>query len=575
MTELGSRGGDLSDILKLLKSSGLIGKSEKDLVLNFLNSSLPAINSSGRKNYFFVKPSSFLALDLDYYNGLSLKSLAELGYLTSKLRFRCPYCGYKYMFTASEISNKKTKYGCACCTGRVVVAGINDLASNDRHNLLLDWDYKKNVIKPTEVTYMSSKLVNWKCHTCGYSWKKDVSTRNNKNSPRGCPVCSNQLVISGTNDFATKNKDYMHLWGYSKNTLDPTKITPSNSRVVYMVCELGHSFSAKCNNLTTKLQSGHIPCPYCERKKLKSGLNDAATLYPFIIDKWDYSKNSISPYDLQPFSNNLVWWTCEKNHSWQTSIGYMCREDTGCPVCWSEKGISNLEKDILSYIESLLPEEELVTKRKVYNNFFAKEVDIVIESRKLGLEVNGVYYHSTQVRKEPLYHKNKSEDVRKHLGLSLFYLWEDDWLDAREESKVLLDFYVNGTKERVPHFQEISYSTAKRIAKSMVGVLPQGSSYYLGKTKRYSLLFAVRDGIIVYSSNIFLLLNSLDFLNTSITSLVIPDGLQGRLLSYTRKMRLIRGDLVDKSSVLNNKRTDEVDTGIYCYSDGISIWRFK
>lgn len=565
----------MSNIIELLKSKGFVGKDNKDLVLQFLNTEVPMVNSSGKKNYFFIKPSSFLALDLDYYGGMSLQSLANLGYLTSKVRFSCPDCGYKYMFTPSEISNKKTKYGCACCTGRVVVAGVNDLASNDNHNLLLDWNYEKNVLKPTEVTYMSSKLVNWKCHVCGHSWEKDVSTRNNKTSPRGCPVCSNQRVIPGTNDFATKNKDYMHLWDYSKNTLDPTKITPSNSKEVYMVCELGHSFHAKCNNLTTKLQSGHVPCPYCERKKLKTGLNDAATLYPFILDKWDYSKNYISPHELQPFSNNLVWWTCEKNHSWQTSIGYMCRENTGCPICWSEDGVSNLEKEILSYIESLLPSNETLAKRKVYNNFFAKEVDIVIESRKLGLEVNGVYYHSTQVRKDPLYHKNKSEAVRKYLGLSLLYIWEDDWLDAKEESKLLLNCYVNGTKEKVPHFQRISYSTAKRVAKTMVGALPQGVSYYLGKTKRRSLLFAVKDGIIVYSSNIFLLLNSLDCLDNSISSLVIPDGLIDRLSEYTSLMSLVRGDLVDKNSVLNNKRTDEVDTGIYCYSDGMSIWRFK
>lgn len=253
----------------------------------------------------------------------------------------------------------------------------------------------------------------------------------------------------------------------------------------------------------------------------------------------------------------------------------MCRENTGCPICWSEDGISNLEKEILSYVETLLPSGELVSKRKVYNNFFAKEVDIVIDSRKLGLEVNGVYYHSTQVRKDPLYHKKKSEEVRNHLGLSLLYFWEDDWLNAKEESKLLLNCYINGTKERVPHFQEVSYSTAKRVAKAMVGVLPQGASYYLGKTKRHALLFAVRDGIIIYSSNIFLLLNSLDFLDNSITSVVLPNGLQSRLADYTRKMRLIRGELVDKNSVLDNKRTDEVDTGIYCYSDGMSIWRFR
>lgn len=546
-----------------------------DYYINLVVLSSTYVGLPKEDNYFFRKPLAMACIDSSMYPHLDEVGLATLGYDTKKLFLKCPDCGYTYKFSPSELVSKKTLYGCACCTGRVVVVGVNDLASNDNHNLLLDWDYEKNTLKPTEVTYMSSKLVNWKCNTCGHSWKKDVSTRNNKTSPRGCPVCSNQLVISGVNDFATKNKDYMHLWDYYKNTLDPTKITPSNSKFVYMVCELGHSFKAKCNNLTTKLQSGHIPCPYCERKRLKTGLNDAATLYPFILDKWDYSKNTVTPYEIQPFSNNIVWWTCKSGHSWKTTIGYMCRENTGCPVCWSENGISNLENEVLSYVKSLLPVEEPIVKRKLYNNFFAKEVDIVIDSLKLGIEVNGVYYHSTQVRKDPLYHKNKSKEVSKYLGLSLLYLWEDDWVDAKEESKLLLDCYINGTEVKVPHFQKIAYSTAKRVSRSMVGVLPQDASYYLGKTKQLSLLIAVKDGIIVYSSNIFLLLNSLEFLETSIHSLVIPNGLLGRLESCTEEMRIIRGDLVDKNSVLNNKRTDEVDTGIYCYSDGMSIWRFK
>ena len=561
-------------VLDLLHSSGYSEGTPENLASMFLMN-LVNTEPSNRRNYFLDKPSSFLAIDTEYYKGLSLKDLANLGTTTGKVQFKCLDCGYGFSFTPSEVVFKKTKYGCACCTGRVVVPGINDLASNDNHDLLKDWDYSKNRFLPTEVTYMSSKVVNWVCHTCGYSWKKDVSTRNNLSSPRGCPVCSNQKVQSGVNDFATKNKDYMHLWDYSKNSLDPTKITPSNSQKVYMLCEQGHSFSAKCNNLTTKLQQCHVPCPYCSRKKVMSGLNDAATLYPFILDKWDYSRNSFLPTEVQPFSNNKVWWICKDGHSWQTTIGYMCRENTGCPTCWANKGVSSLEKEVAMYVEGLLQGKDVVSKKKSYNHFFAKEVDIVVEGRNLGVEVNGVYYHSTNVRKDPLYHKKKSEDARKYLNLSLLFIWEDDWNGATEECKFLLDCYFNGSELHFPYFQKISYSTALRRSRSMVGVLPQGANYYLGRTKGRDLLFAEIDGTIVYSSNIFLLLNSLNSLNLGIDKVVVQDGLSKRLDSILKDMELVKKDLVDKNAVLNNIRTDEVDTGIYCYSDGLSVWRFR
>lgn len=561
-------------VLDLLNASGYVGESQEKLAKVFLTE-LANTYPSNVRNYFLDKPTAFLAIDTDYYAGFSLNDLANLGTSTKKVCFRCLDCGYSYSFTPSEIIYKKSNYGCACCTGRVVVPGINDLASNDNYDLLKDWDYSKNRFLPTEVTYSSSKVVNWLCHVCGYSWKKDVSTRNSISSPRGCPVCSNQKVAAGINDFATKNKEYMHLWDYSKNSLDPTKITPSNSQKVYMLCEQGHSFSAKCNNLTTKLQQGHVPCPYCSRKKVMSGLNDAATLYPFILDKWDYSKNSFLPSDIQPFSNKMVWWICPDGHSWQTSIGYMCRENTGCPTCWRNKGISSLEKEVQGYVESIIHNESMVSKKKSYNHFFAKEVDIVVEGCNLGVEVNGVYYHSTQVRKDPLYHKKKSEDARNYLNLSLLFIWEDDWNNATDECKFLLDCYFNGSDCSFPHFQKIAYSTALRKSNSMVGVLPKGANYYLGRTKGRDLLFAEIDGTIVYSSNIFLLLNSLNFVSSEINKIVVPDGLSKRLEPYLKGMELVKNDLVDKNAVLNNTRTDEVDTGVYCYSDGLSIWRFR
>ena len=109
----------------------------------------------------------------------------------------------------------------------------------------------------------------------------------------------------------------------------------------------------------------------------------------------------------------------------------------------------------------------------------------------------------------------------------------------------------------------------------MVGVLPKGANYYLGRTKGRDLLFAEIDGTIVYSSNIFLLLNSLNFISSEIDKVVVPDGLSKRLEPYLKGMELVKNDLVDKNAVLNNIRTDEVDTGVYCYSDGLSIWRFR
>jgi len=55
-----------------------------------------------------------------------------------------------------------------------------------------------------------------------------------------------------------------------------------------------------------------------------------------------------------------------------------------------------------------------------------KSVDIYIESCKLAIEYNGVYYHSMAVKDDKGYHQNKSLRLIE-LGILPLHIWEDDW----------------------------------------------------------------------------------------------------------------------------------------------------
>lgn len=54
-----------------------------------------------------------------------------------------------------------------------------------------------------------------------------------------------------------------------------------------------------------------------------------------------------------------------------------------------------------------------------------RELDIVIDSHKLAIEVNGCYHHSEQRGKDRNYHRQKSDDTAS-AGYFLFHIWEDD-----------------------------------------------------------------------------------------------------------------------------------------------------
>ena len=97
----------------------------------------------------------------------------------------CHKCGYGWQATPNT---RTSGCGCPCCAGRVVVPGINDLASK-KPELLKDWNYEKNTVSPKEVTCGSHKKVWWKCHKCGYEWQTTPHNRTGNNRT-GCPKCS-------------------------------------------------------------------------------------------------------------------------------------------------------------------------------------------------------------------------------------------------------------------------------------------------------------------------------------------------------------------------------------------------
>ena len=93
---------------------------------------------------------------------------------------------------------------------------------SDNAQLMSEWDFSKNLeLSPNQTTLHSTKTVWWKCHR-GHSWKASVDTRSSKANP-SCPVCTNQLIITGINDLATVFPELLNSWDYEKMMCYPVK----------------------------------------------------------------------------------------------------------------------------------------------------------------------------------------------------------------------------------------------------------------------------------------------------------------------------------------------------------------
>lgn len=155
----------------------------------------------------------------------------------------------------------------------------------------------------------------------------------------------NKTAIMGS--YLTREKEnsiaslYPHLlaeWDYEKNgNIAPECVSRGSGLKLYWKCKKGHSWSAPPSNRT----KGH-GCPYCAGVKLLSGFNDLATLYPNLLDEWDYLKNEnigVTPEGIAAGNHKQkVFWICKNKpeHKWAATVAGRV-SGTGCPYCADEQ----------------------------------------------------------------------------------------------------------------------------------------------------------------------------------------------------------------------------------------------
>ena len=230
--------------------------------------------------------------------------------------------------------------------------------SNNRLDLLDEFDNEKNSITPKEVLYSSTKKIYWKCKKDGYIFKLSPNARTNFYNS-GCPLCANKVVGKGVNDFETKYPNLAILWDDEKNgDKKPYMYSSKSEEVFCFKCSKGHSYESSIK----KLISDKGVCPICAKRKIIKGYNDIFTLYPKLKKEWDYDKNKdIDPYKLRKNSRKKIWLICAKNHSYDTTVINKIKNHYLCPYCTLKKPIDGVN-DLKTLRPDLINEFDINNK---------------------------------------------------------------------------------------------------------------------------------------------------------------------------------------------------------------------
>ena len=144
---------------------------------------------------------------------------------------------------------------------------------SENAQLMAEWDWEKNSedgIDPQKATIGTPRKAWWICKY-KHNWQAAISSRA-KGS--GCPICANQQVLVGYNDFPTMHPALLQEWDYDKNIeIDPYQYTAGSEQYAWWKCRKGHSWETMICSRT----QGY-GCPTCA-KEYKTSIPEQAIFY--------------------------------------------------------------------------------------------------------------------------------------------------------------------------------------------------------------------------------------------------------------------------------------------------------
>jgi hypothetical protein len=126
---------------------------------------------------------------------------------------------------------------------------------------------------------------------------------------------------------------------------------------------------------------------------------------------------------------------CEESNEYDIADGKW--KNIRCIGCYGDSRISFEEKEICKYLESL--NVEILENQKILKNY--KELDILIPSKNLAIEYNGVLWHSfgtefpNNIELEPTHkfnHVNKTKEC-KEKNIQLLQIFSNEWNNQKKK----------------------------------------------------------------------------------------------------------------------------------------------
>ena len=100
-----------------------------------------------------------------------------------RILWKCRTCRHEW---TAKIADRSRGSKCPVCSGAVIKAGVNDLATT-HPDLAAEWSVRNKNLDMKTLSCCSRKSVWWTCSICGHEWRAAIDYRC---KGHGCPACN-------------------------------------------------------------------------------------------------------------------------------------------------------------------------------------------------------------------------------------------------------------------------------------------------------------------------------------------------------------------------------------------------
>jgi len=202
-------------------------------------------------------------------------------------------------------------------------------------------------LDPYELGAASTRVVWWRCQSCGHEWPATVANRASGHT--GCPNCwqrrrgTVQQIVAPRRSLAVKHPELAAELHPTRNReLDAFGLGASSSQKLWWRCDTcAHEWKT-----AVSARSRGTGCPRCFHEHQQTAgprpvppQRSLAARHPELVAELHPDKTAhLDPRKLGAGSGYKAWWQCPKcGHEWQASVDNRSR-GSGCPACAHRSG---------------------------------------------------------------------------------------------------------------------------------------------------------------------------------------------------------------------------------------------